>query len=167
MTLLQLFFLVIASITLVSAVMVVTQRNLIHSALYLILVLFCVAVFFVLLNAGYLAVVQVLVYIGAISIMLIFAVMLTRQVTGDGNVFNKNVILSVLIAIIVFAGLILIISGWSGFDTQIVDVDTSEAVVWLGEALFSSERYLVPTILASILLIVPLIGAIYIARERE
>ncbi len=167
MTSIQLFFLVISAVTLVSALLVVTRRNLVHSALYLIVTLFCVAVFFVLLGAGFLAVIQVLVYIGAIAILLIFAVMLTRQVTGEGNAFNKNVILTVLIAVIVFAGLYLIISGWSAFNTEIVEVDTSEAVVWFGEALFSADGYLIPTIVASILLLVPLIGAIYIARERE
>lgn len=169
MTSIQILFLVVSAITLVSAVMVVTRKNLVHSALYLIVALFGVAVFFVLLNAGFLAVVQVLVYIGAIAILLIFAVMLTRGVTGDeDSAFNKNAVLAVLITLTVFAGLYLILSGWSAFGAVMpTDVDTSEAVVSLGEAFFSADGYLIPTITASILLLVPLIGAIYIARNRE
>jgi len=167
MTSIQIFFLVISAITLVSAVLVVTSKNLIHAALYLIVALFGVAIYFVLLNAGFLAVVQVLVYIGAIAIMLIFAVMLTRQVTGDGSAFNGNAVLAVLIMITVFAGLYLILSGWSAFGAEMVDVDTSEAITSLGVAFFSADGYLIPTITASILLLVPLIGAIYIARDRE
>ena len=167
MTSIQIFFLIISAITLVSAVLVVTSKNLIHAALYLIVALFGVAIYFVLLNAGFLAVVQVLVYIGAIAIMLIFAVMLTRQVTGDGSAFNGNAVLAVLIMITVFAGLYLILSGWSAFGAEMVDVDTSEAITSLGVAFFSADGYLIPTITASILLLVPLIGAIYIARDRE
>ena len=167
MTSIQILFLVISAVTLVSAVMVVTQKNLVHSALYLIVALFGVAVFFVLLDAGFLAVVQVLVYIGAIAILMIFAVMLTREVTGGGGAFNKNVLLAILVMLTVFAGLYLILSGWSSFGAEMVDVDTSESVVSLGEAFFSADGYLVPTITASILLLVPLIGAIYLARNRD
>jgi NADH-quinone oxidoreductase subunit J len=166
MTSIQLFFLIISAITLVSAVMVVTRRNMIHAALYLIVTLFCVAVYFVLLNAGFLAVIQVLVYIGAIAILLIFAVMLTRQVTGEGKALN-NVLLSVLIAGVAFAGLYLILSGWSSFGAEMPAADTSHSIVAFGEALFSADGYLIPTITASILLLVPLVGAIYIARDKE
>jgi len=98
---------------------------------------------------------------------MIFAVMLTHDVTGEGSTFNKNAVLAVLIAITVFAGLYLILSGWSSFGAEMVDADTSEVVVSLGEAFFSADGYLIPTITASILLLVPLIGAIYIARNRE
>ena len=166
MTSIQLFFLLVSAITLVSAFMVVTRRNMIHAALYLIVALFCVAVYFVLLNAGFLAVIQVLVYIGAIAILLIFAVMLTRQVTGEGKVLN-NVLLATLISGVVFAGLYLILSGWSSFGAVMPEVDTSDSIVAFGEALFSADGYLIPTITASILLLVPLIGAIYIARDKE
>ena len=167
MTSIQILFLVVSAVTLVSAVMVVTRKNLVHSALYLIVALFGVAVFFVLLDAGFLAVVQILVYIGAIAILMIFAVMLTREVTGESSAFNKNAFLSVLIMLTVFAGLYLILSGWSAFGAEMVDADTSETVVSLGEAFFSADGYLIPTVTASILLLVPLIGAIYIARNRD
>lgn len=82
MSVMQFLFIVIAAISLGGALMVVTTRNLVHAALWLILTLFGVAVLFVLLNAGFLAIVQVVVYIGAIAILMIFAIMLTRQVMG-------------------------------------------------------------------------------------
>ena len=68
MTFIQLFFIFAAAATLGAALLVVTSRNLIHAALWLIVSLFGVAVFFVILNAGFLAMVQVVVYIGAIAI---------------------------------------------------------------------------------------------------
>ena len=167
MTSIQILFIVISAITLVSALMVVTRRNMVHAALYLVVALLGVAVFFILLNAGFFAVIQILVYIGAIAILMIFAVMLTRQVTGDGSAFNKNVLLAVLITLTVFAGLYLILSGWSSFGVEMPDVDTSDSIAALGEAFFSADGYLIPTITASILLLVPLIGAIYVARKKE
>ena len=69
MDILQLIFIIVASATLGSALMVATSKNLIHSALWLVAALFGVAIIFVLLNAGFLAVVQVVIYIGAIAIL--------------------------------------------------------------------------------------------------
>ena len=92
--------------------------------------------------------------------------MLTQQVTGEGKALN-NVLLSVLIATVAFAGLYLILSGWSSFGAEMPTADTSGSIVAFGVALFSADGYLIPTITASVLLLVPLIGAIYIARDKE
>ena len=78
MTTQQIIFIVCSAIVLGGALLVVTTRNLFHAALFLILSFFGVAGFYVLLEAGFFAVAQVLVYIGAISILVIFSVMLTR-----------------------------------------------------------------------------------------
>ena len=74
----QVIFILLALITLGAAVMVVTSQNLLRSALWLILAFFGIAGIFVLLNAEFLAVTQVLIYVGAISMLIIFAIMLTR-----------------------------------------------------------------------------------------
>ena len=79
----QVIFILMAAVTLFSAVMVVSVRRMMHAALWLIVTLLGVAVLFVLLQAGFFAVVQVLIYIGAIAILIIFAVMLTRQVMSE------------------------------------------------------------------------------------
>ena len=71
----QIVFLIVALVTLFSGLMVVTTRNLVHAALWLVATLFGVAITYALLNASFLAVVQVVVYIGAIAILFIFAVM--------------------------------------------------------------------------------------------
>ena len=87
----QIIFFVVALFTLGSGFMVVTTGNLVHAALWLVSTLFGVAVVFALLNAGFLAVVQVVVYIGAIAILFIFAVMLTRKDMRDqGPQLNRN-----------------------------------------------------------------------------
>ena len=79
MTAEQIIFLLIGALVLGSAFMVVTVRNLLHAALWLVASLFGVAVLYAILQANFLAVVQVVVYIGAIAILFIFAVMLTRR----------------------------------------------------------------------------------------
>ena len=79
----QVIFILVAAVTLFSAVMVVSVRRMMHAALWLIVTLLGVAILFVLLRSGFFAVVQVLIYIGAISILIIFAVMLTRQVMSE------------------------------------------------------------------------------------
>jgi len=84
MTILQILFLAISAITLIASIMVVASPNLFHAALWLVLTLAGVAVFFVLLQASFLAMVQVVVYIGAIAILVIFAVMLTRSTATGG-----------------------------------------------------------------------------------
>ena len=105
----QIIFLVIAAITLIAGLSVVTSRNLIHSALWLILTLAGIAVFYVLLDAGFFAVIKVVVYIGAIAILFIFAAMLTRRVMQDsGPQSNSNWWLGALVAVLLFAGIALI-----------------------------------------------------------
>jgi NADH-quinone oxidoreductase subunit J len=115
MTAEQIIFLLVALFTLASGFMVVTTGNLVHAALWLVSTLFGVAVVFALLNAGFLAVVQVVVYIGAIAILFIFAVMLTRKDMRDqGPQTNRGWWAGALIAILVFAGLFFLLQGWNG-----------------------------------------------------
>ncbi|MEF3274262.1 MAG: NADH-quinone oxidoreductase subunit J [Chloroflexus sp.] len=81
----QIVFGLIALFILVAAVMVVAVRNVIHSALWLIACFFGVGALYLLLEAEFLAVVQVLVYVGAVSVLILFAIMLTRQISGEGS----------------------------------------------------------------------------------
>src|SRR5512140_4033894 len=107
MTGLQLIFLIVAAVILGSAILVVTARNLIHSALWLIVTLFGVAMLYAVLNAGFLAVVQVVIYIGASAILFIFAVMLTRADLRDRvPQLNRGWWLNLVLAVVTFGGLI-------------------------------------------------------------
>jgi NADH-quinone oxidoreductase subunit J len=169
MTPAQLIFLVVAVVTFLAAISVVTSRNLIHSALWLILTLFGVAVFYVLLDAGFFAVVQVIVYIGAISILFIFAAMLTQKVMQDtGTQSNKNWWLGAVIAAFLLAGLILVLMNWKGFTTTLPELANSAGrISQLGLALVSPNQYVLPFELASILLVASMIGAIFVAGEKK
>lgn len=165
----QLIFLVVAAVTLVAAILVVTSRNLIHSALWLILTFFGVAIFYVLLNAGFFAVIQVVIYIGAIAVLFIFAAMLTRRVMQDaGPQTNRNWWLGVVIAVLLLAGLTLVLNNWQGFTTAAPALTNQAGLIsQLGLALVSPDQYVLPFELASILLVAGMIGAIYVAGEKK
>ncbi len=116
MTVLQIVFLVTGLVTLLAGVMVVASPKLVHAALWLIVSLAGVAVLFVLLNANFLAVVQVVVYIGAIAILVIFAVMLTRRVMADtGPTHNPTWWLALISALVLFGGLLALITQLPAF----------------------------------------------------
>ncbi len=169
MTAEQLIFIIVAAITLVAGISVVTSRNLIHSALWLILTLFGVAIFYVLLDAGFFAVIQVIVYIGAIAILFIFAAMLTRGVMQDtGPQTNRNWWLGGLIAVLLFAGIVLILINWQGFTASAPELaNPSGRINQLGLALVSPDQYVLPFELASVLLVAGMIGAIFVAGEKK
>ena len=162
-------FIVVALFTLVSALQVVTTGNLVHAALWLISTLFGVAVVFALLNAGFLAVVQVVVYIGAIAILFIFAVMLTRKDMRDqGPQLNKNWWIGAVLAVVTFGGLFLLLQGWIGLSKTAADFPSSfDAVNELGVALTSPTGYVLPFEVASVLLVAALVGAVYVAFNRK
>ncbi len=167
---LQILFWTISIICLLAALMVVTQPNLVHAALYLILALFCVAVLFVMLESGFFAVIQVMVYIGAIAILMLFMVMMTRDVTGDRDKpLNENWGWAAVIAVVVCAGLIVTFASWPGIDAALAEVPftSSEIIAEFGRSLWESNAFLIPTLIAAFLLLAAMIGAIKIARPYK
>ncbi len=169
MDVLPIIFVIAAAISLAAAVMVVTARNLVHAALWLILTLFGVAALYVLLEAGFFAVVQVVVYIGAIAILFIFAAMLTRRMMQDtGPQLHKAWPLAAVVAVLLFAGLMAILVSWPGMDSaKPALAEGADPLRQLGLALVSPDAYVVPFQLASVLLVAAMVGAIFVAREKN
>jgi len=165
----QITFLAVALFTLGSGFMVVTSGNLVHAALWLVSTLFGVAVTYAVLDASFLAVVQVVVYIGAIAILFIFAVMLTRKDMRDqGPQMNKNWWFGAALAVLTFVGLFFLLQGWSGMSTTATALPSGfDAVAGLGDALTSPAGYVLPFEVASVLLVAALVGAVYVAFNRK
>jgi NADH-quinone oxidoreductase subunit J len=165
---LEIIFLIIAFATLFAAIQVVTSPNLVHAALWLIVALFGVATTFVLLNASFLAVVQVVVYIGSIAILMIFAIMLTRNVMRDSSPqLNKGVWLAALIGLIFFAGLtVVLLNSGAGLASLPAIPANVDLISDLGLVLVSPNGYIIPFELASVLLLAALIGAIVVAWKK-
>ena len=166
--LIMVIFILLSALILGGALAVVTVKNLIHAALWLIATFFGVGALYLLMEAEFIAVVQVLVYVGAISILILFAIMLTRHVTGEGvRQLYKRWWVALLVAAGLFGLLILPTVynyNWEGTapPTQPQAIATS---LQLGTAFM--REYLLPFELASVLLLVALIGAIVIAFEER
>ena len=173
MTAMQIIFLLTAAVILGSAFMVVTTKNLVHAALWLIVTLFGAAVLFAMLNAGFIAVIQVVVYIGAIAILFIFAVMLTRRTMSEtGPGLNQGWWLSAVIAVVTFGGLYWLLQGWlqtrpGQFESAPDFPPGFDALGALSQALVSPEAYVLPFEVASVLLLAALVGAVYIAFQKK
>ena len=169
MTLIQVAFILSVLVTLGGAVMVVATRRMLHAALWLVLSLFGVAMLFVTLQAGFFAVIQVLVYIGAIAILFIFAVMLTRRIMADtGPQVNRSWVLAAIVSLVVFVGLVVLLNSWQGFSgVQPAFVAEDAMIATMGAQLVSPDFYVIPFEVASILLLAALVGSIYIAGQRK
>ena len=143
---------------------VVSSRNLIHAALYLALTLFGVAGLFVLLEAPFLAAVQVLVYLGAIAVLVTITIMVTRRLMGITENVNRQWPVAALIAVLAAAILgFVVISQFAGmYPTQAVPPDTIER---MGQSFASHQGFLLPFEVASVLLLAAMIGAIVVARD--
>jgi NADH:ubiquinone oxidoreductase subunit 6 (subunit J) len=145
------------------AVGLIVARNVFHSALFLVVTLASVACIFVILGADFLAAVQILVYIGAVMILVLFAVMLTPQSSGLPTLTSPGQALSgIAVAALVFfvTAATLLTAEWPHARAQGVDSSTTDVI---GTNLFTT--FALPFEIASVLLLVAMIGAIVIARE--
>ncbi len=160
----QVIFIIMAVFTLAMAVGTVTARNLFHAALFLVGTFAGVAVLYVLLEAEFLAVSQVVVYIGAISTLIVFAIMLSRSMMGkESGALNKQWLAAAGGSVLLFAALAWLL-GKVPFATQQADVP-ADTISRIGSGFVGV--YVIPFEVASVLLLVALIGAIMLARERN
>jgi len=166
--LIMVIFILLSALILGAALAVVTVKNIIHAALWLIAAFFGVGALYLLMEAEFIAVLQVLVYVGAISILILFAIMLTRHVTGEGvRQLYQRWWVALLVAVGLF-GLLIVPTvynyNWEG-TAPTTQPQAIAASLELGTAFM--REYLLPFELASVLLLVALIGAIVIAFEER
>ncbi len=160
----SLLFLVLALLTLVMAIGTVTVRNLFHAALFLVGAFFGVATIYVLLEAEFLAVSQVIIYIGAIATLIVFAIMLSRSMMGrEAGGYNRYWVAAAVGVAALWSLLALLLTTVS---FPVVDQPVpADAIVQIGAGLIGP--YLIPFEVVSVLLVVALMGAVMIARERH
>ena len=167
MTASAIVFYVLASLCVVSAIMVVTRRSAIHAALFLVLAFFCVAGIYVILSAEFLAAVQVLVYAGGVMVLFLFVIMLVPQQTSVRPPPVRHVAASLLLAG-ALAGTVItwfwnsVPAGTAVEGTLLVAGGGNIEAV--GMELY--QRYLLPFEIASVLLLVAMIGAVVLARKK-
>ncbi len=159
------FFYMIAAIMVFAALRVVTSDNIVHAALYLVVVLAGVAAQFVLLGAEFLGVTQVLVYIGAVVVLFLFGIMLTRAKVGsEANLDHQNRWPAILTAVMLLLVMAYAVIDFAG-DEEIEVINASPTSVQeVSDAIFST--YIVAFEAISVLLLAALIGAIVVARKE-
>jgi NADH-quinone oxidoreductase subunit J len=159
----QIVFYLFAFVIVASALAVVTLKNIFHCALFLILCLFSIAGIFVLLHAEFLAVVQVLLYVGAVAILMIFAIMLTSKLAGrEIQMTNEQTFIGAFLSLILVFGLIMSLKN-TMFRVSAEELPSRSAFV-IGRLLMTD--FVLPFELVSVLLLAALIGAIVIARRE-
>jgi NADH:ubiquinone oxidoreductase subunit 6 (subunit J) len=156
-------FLILAGLTVIGALGTVLMRNIVHSALFLIISLVSVAGIFVMLNADFLFAVQILIYVGAVATLILFGIMLTRGVRGEQPQNNNQVIPAAIMAVILFGAVLVPVimnTVWPASDTPAPQTTTA----LLGQELM--QTYALPFEIVGVVLLVAMIGAIIVAREQ-
>jgi NADH-quinone oxidoreductase subunit J len=158
----DIIFYLFAALTIVSAFFVVTMRNIVYSAFFLLFTFFGIAGLYVLLAADFIAIVQLVVYVGGILILLLFGVMLTNKITNVQIKSGTIQILPAAIGVGLLAGILIasmINAGWKVFQSGIPDTTAYN----IGTILI--QDYVVVFELLGVLLLVALIGAASMARR--
>ena len=166
MTFQQILFIIFSVITTVAALMVVTKRNIFHAALFMVLAFFGIALLYVLLEAPFMVGVQLFIYIGGISILIIFAIMMSKDIIDPNpGGSNQQWVMAVLVAVLLCVVLVWTVSSyeWASMPPGPVPEDS---ITILGTTLVEAEGLALPFEVASVLLLVALIGSVTIARER-
>ncbi|HBV85789.1 NADH-quinone oxidoreductase subunit J [Desulfosporosinus sp.] len=156
-------FFIFAILAIAAAWGVVTSKNIVHSAFYLALSFAGVAVLYILMNADFLAAVQLLIYTGAVAVMVVFAVMLTlRGDVRESNPENRSWFVGALVAVSVFAMIALVVltnADWRVLATPWTGGGSAEDM-----SLLLLSQFMIPFEAAAVLLTVALIGAVILAK---
>jgi NADH-quinone oxidoreductase subunit J len=156
-------FVAIALATAGAAIKLVTTRNVVHAALSLLVVLAGAAVMFLLFTAEFLGWVQVLIYVGAVVVLLLFGLMLTRAPIGATATDTQTRGAAAAVATLVFVVTSSVL--WQAFEGQQLTFDEVFSTEVLGATLFT--RYVLPFEVVSVLLLAALVGAVVLARKED
>lgn len=156
-------FWVLAIVGVVAALAVVLLRDVFRSALSLVLCFLAVAGIYITLSADFLAVVQILIYVGAISVLIILAVMLTREIQR-GSPSNRLQIPALIVALIFLGGVVFAVlnTPWPVSSAPPLEPTTST----LAGLLFGGGGFILPVEIAPLLLLAAVLGAIALVREK-
>ena len=155
-------FFVLALLSITASVMVMEARDVFHAALFLALVFASVAGVFILLTAEFIAAIQILVYAGAVVVLIIFAIVLTKREPSAETTEAKNLVLKGAAVIGLIALLLqpLINTPWPSALTELSGSNTYS----IGFSLFTD--YVIPFEIISLALLAALIGAVYLAKRE-
>ena len=160
------FFYMLSGIAILSGVLVITRKNPVHSALALILTLLCVAGLYLMLYAPFVAGVQIILYVGGIMVLFLFVIMLVNLERSEKEKqFNQQWLPGILAALGLGTLFVLIyVKGKSAFPALPPALPEANNTQQVGVLLYSN--YMLPFEIASLLLLVAIIGAVVMAKKR-
>ena len=159
----NIFFGILAAVVVVSALRMVTTKNIVHAALYLVAVLAGLGALYVLLTAEFVATTQVLIYIGAVMVLFLFGIMLTKAPLGDMmQMTGKQWPIAALVALLLGGVTVYALLDRFGSDRLVMDGPVFKTAD-VSDEVFST--YIIPFEAVSVLLLAALIGAIVLARK--
>ena len=159
-------FYFIACLAIISALFVVLNRNPVYSAVMLVFCFFSLAALYVLLEAYFVAVLEIIVYAGAIMVLFLFVIMLInvgKEIAATSIIVKAKVLPFVLVVLFSLNIILLILWRNEGLH-QSNTISSVGSITAIGQALFT--KYLLPFEIASLLLLVALIGTVYLAKKR-
>ena len=157
------FFLFFAAVTIASALVVVIARSPVHSALALMVSLVQVAALFILLGSPFLAAIQIFVYVGAVMVLFLFVIMMLDVRKEARTRFLEKGIAPALVVLVLLGGeMIALLLGSQRF--PVLSAGAAGSIEELSKTLFTD--YLLPFEVASVILLVALVGAIFLARKE-
>ncbi|MYH18730.1 MAG: NADH-quinone oxidoreductase subunit J [Gemmatimonadetes bacterium] len=160
------FFLFFAIVAVASSVAMILQRNPIYCVLLLIMVMISIAGLYLMLDAQFVAIIQIVVYAGAIMVLFLFVIMLLNLSREEGGVFRIQKPLAVLLAALLFLPVAAMIMSYAGGGTT-TPADGGGAgfgeVEQIGTLLFT--KYLLPVEIAAVLLLIAIVGAVVLTRK--
>jgi NADH-quinone oxidoreductase subunit J len=164
MSITQILFIILSLVALISALMVVTSKNPVYSVLWLIITFFCISGHYILLNAQFLAVVNIIVYAGAIMVLFLFVIML-MNLSKDTEP-QKSKWLKMAGAVAGGCLLLVLIAALRKTETHMADLTSGEIglIQNLGKVLFN--QYVVPFEISSILFLSAMVGAVVIGKRE-
>jgi NADH-quinone oxidoreductase subunit J len=160
----EIVFVLLGLMSLGAAILVVTTRNVVHAALWLVVTLAGVAGCYLMLTAEFVAWVQVLIYVGAVIVLLLFGIMLTKApIGGDADLNSENRIAAAAVALASAGTLTTLVVD--AFRHEFIELGGGTGAGQVGESIFRS--YVLPFEVVSILLLAALIGSIVLSRRDE
>lgn len=160
----ELIFILLGLMSLAGAVAVVTTKNVVHAALWLVVTLAGVAGTYLMLTAEFVAWVQVLIYVGAVIVLLLFGIMLTKApIGGDADLDSENRIPAAIVALASAGTLVTLVVD--AFRHEYIGLRAGSGASQVGESIFRS--YVLPFEVVSVLLLAALIGSIVLSRRDE
>ena len=162
-------FYLFATLTIASAIAVIFARNPVHSVLWLIVAFFNAAGLMLLLGAEFIAMLVVIVYVGAVAVLFLFVVMmLDIDFASLRSGFTRNLPFGIIIALVLLAEIIVAVSAWKAgpaLSGHAIPASPTPNIVALGQLLYS--RYLFPFEIAGLILLVAMIGAIVLTHRSR